>query len=127
MIKIKHLFDAVENDDGARLWIEAIGLTIDLRQWCKVDHLLCHIGPPHHLAEWFEQHPDGYAYFRACYHEALSRGRYRKALQDLACAGQRQNFTLLHQGDDPAHNTATALYEFLSELASYCPPDPPET
>ena len=28
MIKIKHLLDAVERDDGTRIWIEPIGLTL---------------------------------------------------------------------------------------------------
>lgn len=123
MIKIKHLMDAVEKDDGLRLWIEPIGLTRDLSEWCEVDHVLCHVGPPVGLWEWFDEHPDGYGYFRATYHDWLSHSKYKAALQELACASSRNTFTLLHQGDDPAHNTATALYEFLSELSSYCPPD----
>jgi hypothetical protein len=28
-----------------------------------------------------------------------------------------------YQGDDPGHNTATALHEFLSELEAWCPPE----
>jgi len=123
MIKVKHLLDPIENDDGVRLWVEPIGLTKDLRQWCTVDHVLCHLGPPLGLWEWFDEHPDGYPYFRATYHDWLAKGKYKPALQELACAAQRQNFTLIYQGDDPAHNTATALHEFISELASYCPPE----
>jgi len=126
MIKIKHLLDAVERDDGTRIWIEPIGLTKDLTKWCEVDHLLTHLGPPMGLWEWFEEHPDGYEYFRATYHDWLNKSRYRPALRELALAGQKQTFTLLYQGDDPAHNTATALYEYLTELESYCPPDAPE-
>lgn len=125
MIKIKNLFDKVETTDGTRLWIEPIGLTKDLRKWCEVDHILCHIGPPMELWQWFEEHPTGYDYFRATYHDHLSKGKYRPALKELACAGLKQSFTLLHQTEDPEHNTATALYEFLSELGSYCPPDSP--
>ena len=33
--------------------------------------------------------------------------------------GINENFTLIHQGDDAAHNTATALYEYLSELSAH--------
>ncbi len=126
MIKIKHLLDAVETDDGTRIWIEPIGLTKDLRKWCEVDHILCHLGPPMGLWDWYEEHPDGYEYFRATYHDWLGKSRYKPALRELACAGQKQTFTLLYQGDDPAHNTATALYEYLSELESYCPPEAPD-
>lgn len=126
MIKIKHLMDAVEKDDGSRLWIEPFGLTKDFCEWCQVDHVLSHIGPPMHLWEWFEEHPDGYGYFRATYHDWLAKSKYKSALQELAQAAQRNTFTLVHQGEDPQHNTGTALYEFLSELSSYCKPDPPE-
>jgi uncharacterized protein YeaO (DUF488 family) len=123
MIKIKHLMDAVEKDDGVRMWVEPLGLTKDLRAWCEVDHVLSHLGPPMGLWQWFEEHRDGYDYFRATYHEWLSKSRYKPALMDLARAARRDTFTLVHQGDDVEHNTATALYEFLSELESYCPPE----
>ena len=124
MIKIKNLFDKVEKeDDGQRLSIEPIGLTLDLREWCAVDHVLTELGPPLELWEWFEKHPDGYDYFRGKYHEHLSRGGRRKATMHLAAAALQENFTLLHQGDDPQHNSATALYEFLSELQAYSKPE----
>lgn len=126
MIKIKHLMDAVEPDDGSRLWIEPIGLTKDMKEWCEVDHVLNHLGPPQGLYQWFEEHPDGYGYFRAMYHEWLGRSRFKPALQELACAGLRQTFTLVHTGEDPEHNCGTALYEFLSELGSYCKPEGPD-
>ena len=65
MIKVKQLFDEVEDDDGHRLWIEPIGLTTDLREWCKVDGTLQAFSPPKKLWFWFDEHPDDYDYFRA--------------------------------------------------------------
>ncbi len=121
MINIKHLMDPAEKQDGARIWIEPIGLTRDLREWCSVDHLLPHLAPPLKLWQWFEEHPDGYGYFRGEYHNYLERSKYRAALQELANAGRRGTFTLLHQSDDPEHNSATALYEYLVYLQSCCP------
>lgn len=123
MIRIKHIMDAVEKDDGLRLWVEPVGLTEDLRVWCSVHQTLRPVAPASALWEWFQQHPDGYEYFRGRYHEDLSHTRFRAALRQLALAGMKENFTLLHQGDDPAQNTATALYEFLTELQAYCPPE----
>lgn len=123
MIKVKHLLDAVEADDGLRMWVEPSGLTKDLREWCKVEHVMPHLGPPKDIWEWFEAHPDGYEVFRGQYHEALGHSRYRPALQRLACAAMRENFTLLHTADDCEHNCATALREFISELEAYCPPE----
>jgi uncharacterized protein YeaO (DUF488 family) len=119
MIKIKHLMDAREADDGDRLWVEPFGLTKDLAEWCAVDHLLPHLGPPRELWDWFEEHPDGYEYFRGRYHEHLNNSTMRKALWQLAKAGVNENFTLLHQGELADQNTAMALYEYLSELSAH--------
>ena len=121
MIKIKHFMEAEEEDDGARFWVEPIGLTRDLRQWCHVDEMLSAIGPPSELWEWFNQHPRGYEYFRGAYHESLTRGPYRGLLRYLAGAAGSDtiNLTLLHQGVNDQQNTATALYEYLSELSVY--------
>jgi uncharacterized protein YeaO (DUF488 family) len=121
MIKVKHVLDAVETDDGQRLWVEPIGITKDLREWCQVGHVLSHLGPPMVLWAWYEQHPDGYEFFRGKYHEYLAQSPYGEALKQLAIAGTKENFTLLHQGDDPQHNSAIALYEYLSELQAYSP------
>ncbi len=119
MIKVKHLMDPVEGDDGQRLWVESVGLTKDLRGWCKIDHVLPHLGPSAQLSEWFEEHPDGYDYFRARYHGFLAQSKYKPALRALAQAGVRETFTLLHSGDDEDHNAAVALMEFLHELEAW--------
>ena len=123
MMKIKHLMDPTESDDGLRLFVEPYGLTLDLREWCDVTEVWSHLGPPRKLHEWFEEHPDGYDYFRAQYHEAILAAGQRSELLEIARHAGRQNITLLHMGDDPAHNTATALYEFIAELEAYCPPE----
>lgn len=123
MIKIKHLMDELEDDDGQRLWVEPIGLTKDLQEMCQIDHILPHLGPPKKVWNWYQSHPDGYEFFRAKYHEALMRGPYKPALQSLVTAGRNETFSLVHGGDDPAKNTATALYEFLSESEAYIKPE----
>jgi uncharacterized protein YeaO (DUF488 family) len=123
MIKAKHLLDAVEAEDGFRIWMEPIGLTRDLCEWCDVTFRWPHLGPPMELWDWFQEHPDGYEYFRGAYHEYLAQCPFLSAVGHIARNSGNQNYTLLHQGDDPAQNSAVALYEFLSELASYCPPD----
>jgi uncharacterized protein YeaO (DUF488 family) len=123
MIHVKHLLEPVEPNDGQRIWVEPIGLTLDLREWCKVDHILSNFGPPMQVWRWYEDHPEGYEYFRAKYHESLTNSPHRPMLMDLVAAGRQADFTLIHQGDDSQKNTATALQEFLSELEAYAPPD----
>src|SRR3954469_2593912 len=89
MIKVKHFLDAVETDDGKRLWIEPIGCAMQFREWCSIDHVLSHLGPPMQLWRWYEEHPDGYDYFRGQYHELLKNGPYQDALQQLAKVAAR--------------------------------------
>ncbi len=125
MIKVKHLMDNIEEDDGQRISIEPFNVTLDLREWCRVDHVLPHLGPSPEMYEWLMEHPDGYEHFRAEYHEQLTHSPYLPALRHLASTGQHENFTLLHQGDDPGENSATALYEFLTELAAWSSADEP--
>lgn len=121
MIKAKHFLDRIEADDGPRLWVESVGLTRDLQEWQSVDHILTHIGPPRDLWTWFAARPDDYEEFRGRYHEWLSKSPYRPALQLLAFESLKSNITLLHACDDPAHNCATALREFIAQLEPYCP------
>ncbi len=123
MIYVKHLMDPCARSDGQRMWVEPIGLTRDLREWCSVDHVLSHLGPPRTVWQVLENHPDAYDFFRARYHEFLAKSQYKLALQALASAGLREDFTLLHQSDDPEHNSATALREFLNELEAYSKPE----
>lgn len=123
MIYVKHLLDAVEPGDGQRMWVEPIGLTRDLREWCKVDHVLSHLGPPKGVWQILERHPDAYDFFRARYHEFLAQSQYKPALQALATAGLREHFTLVHQSDDPEHNSAAALRDFITELEAYSKPE----
>ena len=82
--------DPIEESDGQRLFVEPYGLTKDMTEWCKVDHVVPHLGPPQELAEWFEEHPDGYEFYRARYHDVLAKSPMKPALQQMACvAAQR--------------------------------------
>lgn len=123
MIKVKHFLDTVEEDDGERFWVEPINVTLDLREMCQIDHVLMHLGPPMQLWDWYEEHLDGYDCFRADYHEHLTNSPHAEALFELARISRRGTITLLHQCDDAIHNSAMALYEYLSELQAYCGPE----
>jgi uncharacterized protein YeaO (DUF488 family) len=123
MIKAKHFMDGVEDDDGIRIWVEPVGLTRDLCQWCRVAFVLTHVAPPRDLWLWFSEHPREYSEFRGRYHEFLQHSPFLSALLQIACLAGQKNFTFLHQSDDPAHNTAVALHEFISELEAHCQSD----
>jgi len=121
MIQIKNLFDAAEPDDGLRLWVGPVGLTRDLAAWCRVDRWLREGSPSPDLAAWFEEHPDGWEYFRARHHEALSRGGFKERLRELSRRALRENVTLLYGESNPTENAAVSLYEYLVALQPYAP------
>jgi uncharacterized protein YeaO (DUF488 family) len=123
MINVKHFMDPIEPTDGNRIWVEPIGVTKDLIEWCQITHTLCNIAPPQVLCDWLELHPDGYDYFQAQYHELLNKSHFKPGLEHLACEARREEITLLHQSSNPRQNSATALYEFLIDLEAYCSPD----
>jgi uncharacterized protein YeaO (DUF488 family) len=116
VIRVKHLMDGAEKDDGVRLWVEGIGLTLDLKAWCKVDEIADHLGPPGKLTRWFHKHPDHYDDFRGRYHAHLDKSPYRPALRQLANVGLKRDITLLHTGGDPNENTAAALHDYLTSM-----------
>jgi uncharacterized protein YeaO (DUF488 family) len=123
MIKVKHLMDATETDDGLRIYVEPTALTRDLIEWCAVDHAMLNLAPPTHLARWFDEHTDGYDYFRGKYHDHLAHSSHGQILRVMARTAMSENITLLHTGGDPNLNTAAALHEFLSELQAHTSPE----
>jgi uncharacterized protein YeaO (DUF488 family) len=116
MISVKNIFDTVGPHDGLRIWIEPVRLARNLAEWCEVDFLLPEIAPPKALWDWFELHPSHYEIFRQRYQDCLSDSSLAPVLEQLALSGIECNVTLLHEGDDPHRNTATALHEFLAAL-----------
>ena len=119
MIEIKHLFDTPEPNDGLRLWVGPVGLTRDLTEWCRVNRWLREGSPSPELAQWFDEHPDGWEYFRAMHHEALGSGPSTRILHALSRQGINEPITLLHAETNPAENAAVSLYEYLVQLQAY--------
>ena len=116
MIWTKHFMEPVSDDDGIRLWVEPIGVTRDLRQWCRIDAVLRELAPPPALAARLEGHPEQYERFRRRYARHLRHSALRPALSRLAELGTCGDITLLHQSSDTTRNTAAALAEIVRDL-----------
>ena len=116
MIRIKHFMDRALPTDGIRLWVEPVGVTRDLREWCNIHAVLSELGPPPALAAWLDRHPAGYELFVERYRQHLSHPRPLAAVRRIAELSGRAAVTLLHQSDDPTQNSATALAEIINNL-----------
>lgn len=122
MISVKHFMERYAREDGPRLWVEPIGLTLDLVEWCRVDLLLREFAPPRILWEWFDERPGlgRYQVFRRGYRSCLLHSPHRDSLKALAGLAMDGNLTLLHQGSEILYNTGCALREVMEELTA-CP------
>lgn len=123
MLQIKNVFDPPDPQDGLRLWIGSVGLTRDLAAWCHVDGWLREGSPSAALAQWFEENPGGWEYFRGKHHEELGLSASMRELRTLSRRAINENITLLHGETDAQHNVAVSLYEFLVELQAYASDD----
>lgn len=119
MIKVKHLMDPIEDDDGLRIWVEPIGLTRDLAEWCHIDNVIAPLAPSQRTI-FVATHSEGFDYYVARFHQELRTSPQAGTLKALAMASRVENFTLIHASDDPAQNCAMALFEYLAELAAEC-------
>jgi uncharacterized protein YeaO (DUF488 family) len=118
MILVKHLFDEPAPEDGERIWIEPIGLTRDLIEWCQIAHVMTNLAPSKETAAWFQEHPAGFDFFEAEYLEELCSSPSIISMRGLAAASTTKSFTLVHHGDHPVENSATVLATFLLDLAA---------
>ena len=118
MIFVKHLFDVPQAQDGERIWIDSIGLTRDLIEWCQIAHVMTNLGPSKETAAWFEEHPAGFDFFEAEYLEELRSSPSIISMRGLAAASTNKSFTLVHHGHHPVENSATVLGTFLLDLAA---------
>jgi uncharacterized protein YeaO (DUF488 family) len=118
MIYVKHFMDSVSPGEGPRLWVEPLGLTLDLLEWCRIDLLMRDFAPNRILWEWYYERPGTgrYQVFSQAYRKWLLEGPCRASLQALAQLARNGDITLLHQCTDSTRNSGTVLRDAMEEL-----------
>jgi uncharacterized protein YeaO (DUF488 family) len=117
MIKIKRVYDIVDDDDGIRflvdrLWPRGIG-----KDKSKVDNWLNDVAPSTELRKWFGHDPAKWSEFRRRYFSELKTNP--NGWWPIVEAERKGAVTLLYGAIDQTHNNAVALREFLiAQLAS---------
>jgi uncharacterized protein YeaO (DUF488 family) len=117
MIKIKRVYDIVDDDDGIRflvdrLWPRGIG-----NDKSKVDNWLNDVAPSTELRKWFGHDPAKWSEFRRRYFSELKTNP--NGWWPIAEAERKGAVTSLYGAIDQTHNNAVALREFLiAHLAS---------
>ncbi|BFI73149.1 uroporphyrin-III methyltransferase [Nanoarchaeota archaeon] len=111
MIKIKRVYDPIENDDGIRILVDRIwprGIKKD-----KIYIWLKDIAPSNELRKWFNHDPNKWEEFKRRYFEELDKNSELNKLIEII--KNNKNVTLLYSAKSP-YNNAVALKEYLEKL-----------
>ena len=111
MIKIRRVYDIVDDDDGIRflvdrLWPRGIG-----KDALKADSWLKNVSPSAELRKWFDHDPVKWSEFRRRYFSELKANP--NGWKPLVEAERKGPVTLLYGAKDEIHNNVIALREYL--------------
>jgi uncharacterized protein YeaO (DUF488 family) len=114
-IQVKRVYEPASAADGVRVLVDGLWPRGLSKGAAAVDLWLKDIGPSRALRRWFNRDPSRWAEFRKRYAAELdSLGARSPAVAALAGAVRRGKVTLLFGARDRRHNTAVALYEYLT-------------
>ena len=114
LIKTKSIYEGPEESDGRRVYVERLwprGLT---RDEARVDDWLREIAPNEGMLAWFSGKPERWDEFEEDFFDDLNgRAEQISQLFDIAMEGP---VTLLYDYDDPKHNSAVAVRDYLEKM-----------
>jgi uncharacterized protein YeaO (DUF488 family) len=110
-IKLKRAYEAVADDDGARVLIDRLWPRGVKKQDAAIDRWVKELSPSTELRKWFGHDPARWQEFRRRYvAELLQHPQQLGELHALAAQGR---LTLVYAARDELHNDAVVLREVL--------------
>ncbi len=114
MIKLKRVYDEVENDDGKRFLVERLWPRGIKRESIKLDGWLKEVAPSTELRKWFGHEPEKWEEFKKRYlAELANKGDY---MEPILSAAKDGNVTLLYSAKDRTHNGAIVLKDYIEKF-----------
>ena len=115
-LRIKRVYEPVEDGDGQRVLVDGIWPRGMTKQAAALDLWLKDIAPSPGLRKWFGHDPVRWPEFQRRYRAELAENEAAVAqLRALLKAGP---VTLLYGAHDVEHNQAVALRDYLAERAN---------
>ena len=111
MIKLKRVYEAVEEEDGYRVLVERLwprGISkerANLNEWMK------EIAPSPELRKWYAHDVEKWLDFKKKYIGELSQKS--ELVEALLQRSQQGTVTLIYAAQDEEHNSARVLKEYL--------------
>ena len=113
MIKLKRVYDDVEESDGARFLVERLWPRGMKKEDLDLDAWLKNVAPSSELRRWYAHDVQKWEEFQRRYRSELEK--HADGLQPIHDALEAGNVTLLYSARDVEHNSALVLKSFLED------------
>lgn len=110
-ITIKRIYDDPAVNDGYRVLIDRLWPRGVSRDVAALDAWMKDLAPSTELRRWFDHDRARFAAFTAAYREELDAAG--AAIETVFTAAADQPITLLYAANDPVHNHAVVLRDYL--------------
>lgn len=113
MLKIKRVYEAVDESDGVRFFVERLWPRGISKEKLQAQAWLKDIAPSTDLRSWFAHDLNKWAEFQQRYRTELANNA--AGLQPILDAMAKGSVTLLYSAHDTEHNSALELKSFLED------------
>ncbi len=113
MLKIKRVYEAVEQSDGIRFFVECLWPRGISKEKLHVQARLRDISPSTDLRRWYSHDLNKWAEFQERYRAELAKNE--AGLKPILDAMVKGSVTLLYSAHDTEHNSALVLQSFLED------------
>ncbi len=112
MIRIKRIYDPVDDNDGYRVLVDRLWARGISKERAKLDLWMKEIAPSDELRKWFQHDPSKWDEFQLRYRKELLEKK--ELLSELKrIVKENKSVTLLYSAKDKEHNQAIALLRIL--------------
>ncbi len=116
MFRLKNATEQAEAVDGTRILVEPIRSKTTSNPTLHIDISLQALAPSPALRNKLKPNPDSLAWDEFQHQYRVELARNTRATQAVLNAARRGNVTLVYTSEDPQHNSATVLKEYLERV-----------
>ena len=113
MIKLKRVYEKVENNDGLRVLVDRLWPRGVKKEEAKLDEWLKDIAPSSKLRKWFSHDPNKWEEFKIRYEEELAQKE--ELLDKLIQDAKGKNITLVYASREKQFNNVMVLKTLMEK------------
>jgi len=113
MIKLKRVYEPVEEEDGVRILVERLWPRGMKKEDANITLWLKDIAPSPELRKWYGHDPDKWPEFKKRYRQELKENK--EIVSELREKAKEHVITFVYAAKDEERNSALVLKEFLEK------------